>query len=148
VTPGTLLLAVALLALAPGAVMSQQQTGRRPRPGAAAGVDGALLRQLADAQRALGDQMQQLRESIDALQAEVASLRDADAGTLKEIQAAREEIKGLYVESSTNKQAIEAVREDVRGVDANVLRFRTFSGFFIAAMILLLVVIFTMTVRR
>ena len=57
-------------------------------------------------------------------------------------------IKGLYVESSSVKQQIDALKDDVAGVNSNVSAFRTFSGFFIATMILLLAVIFVLTIRR
>jgi hypothetical protein len=60
----------------------------------------------------------------------------------------REEVKGLYVESSTVKQQIDALKSDIGGVNSNVLAFRTFSGFFIAVMILLLAVIFVLSIRR
>ena len=57
-------------------------------------------------------------------------------------------MKGLYVELSGVKQQIDGLKEDVGGVNSNVSAFRTFSGFFIALMILLLAVIFVLTIRR
>jgi len=60
----------------------------------------------------------------------------------------REEVKGLYWESSTVKQQIDTLKDDISAVNSNVSNFRTFSGFFIALMILLLAVIFVMTIRR
>ena len=110
--------------------------------------DRALLRQLADAQRGLGSQVQQLADHLQSLQGDLAAGKDDDTATQAEVKALREEVKGLYVEISGVKQQIEDVRTDVGGVNSNVSAFRTFSGFFIAAMILLLAVIFAMTVRR
>ena len=110
--------------------------------------DRAFLLQLAEAQRALSEQLEQLKERIDWLYYEVTLRRDEHTGIDQEVKAMRDEVKGLYVESSTVKQAIDALKEDVGGVNSNVSAFRTFSGLFIALMILLLAVIFAMTIRR
>jgi septal ring factor EnvC (AmiA/AmiB activator) len=108
----------------------------------------ALLHQLAEAQRALGDQLQQLRARVDGLHDTLASAADARTTLDEEVKAMRDEVKGLYWESSQVKQQIDALKEDLAGVNGNVSNFRTFSGFFIAVMILLLAVIFVMTIRR
>jgi septal ring factor EnvC (AmiA/AmiB activator) len=109
----------------------------------------ALLRQLADAQRGLGEQMQELRERVDALHTYLAERNDEDDGLDQDVKALRDEVKGLYVENSTLKQQIDSLREDVGGVNSNVSAFRTFAGFFLAIMILLLVaVVFVLTIRR
>jgi TolA-binding protein len=123
-------------------------TASRPAPSPPASEDRALLRQLADAQRTLGEQIQAVKERVESLHAELASQHDADSGLEQEVKAMRDEVKGLYVESSTVKQQIDALKEDVSGVNSNVSGFRTFSGFFIAVMILLLAVIFVLTIRR
>ena len=151
----TPLLAVCLLALVTGVAGAQegeQETARprRARPAAAArpaapsthaDEDRALLHQLADAQRSLGEQVQQLKDVLEALRADMASQKDEDAAT-------EQEVKGLYWESSTVKQQIDTLKDDISAVNSNVSNFRTFSGFFIALMILLLAVIFVMTIRR
>jgi septal ring factor EnvC (AmiA/AmiB activator) len=128
---------------------------RRARPAAAgratgglAAEDRALLRQIAEAQRALGEQLQALKERVDALSSALAARNDDNASLAQEVKSLRDEVKGLYVESSAVRQQIDGVKEDVHGVDANVSGFRTFSGFFIAAMVLLLAVIFVLTIRR
>jgi hypothetical protein len=110
--------------------------------------DRAFLLQLAEAQRGLSEQLEQLKERIDWLYYEVTLRRDEHTGIEQEVKAMRDEVKGLYVESSTVKEAIDVLKGDVSGVDSNVSAFRTFSGLFIALMILLLAVIFAMTVRR
>ena len=110
--------------------------------------DRAFLVQLGEAQQALSEQLEQLKERIDWLYYEVTLRRDEHNGIDQEVKAMRDEVKGLYVESSTVKQAIDALKGDVGGVNSNVSAFRTFSGLFIALMILLLAVIFAMTIRR
>lgn len=110
--------------------------------------DRAFLLQLGEAQQALSEQLEQLKERIDWLYYEVTLRRDEHNGIDQEVKAMRDEVKGLYVESSTVKQAIDALKGDVSGVNSNVSAFRTFSGLFIALMILLLAVIFAMTIRR
>jgi hypothetical protein len=148
---GRWLAAVCVVAIVASPLPAQQDSSRPRRPRSAApagGQDTGLLRQLADAQRTLGEQMQGLKEGVEALQGEVPTLRDDTAALDQEVKALREEVKGLYVELAGVKQLIEDVRGDVRAVDANVGGFRTFSGLFIAAMILLLAVIFAMTIRR
>ena len=153
------LLAACLLVVAASARSQEPEappTARRSRPVAArpappspqAAEDRALLHQLADAQRALGDQVQQLKEALDGLRSDIANRNDAQASHDQEAKAMREEVKGLYWESSTVKQQIDALKEDISAVNSNVSNFRTFSGFFIALMILLLAVIFVMTIRR
>jgi len=66
----------------------------------------------------------------------------------QEVKAMREEVKGLYVESSSVKQQIDGVRDDIKDVDSNVSGFRGYSGFFLALMLLTLVVIFFLVLRR
>jgi len=146
---GALALLLALAA-AGQATDGAPTTGGRPTPVAArtGNEDRAFLLQLAEAQRTLSEQLEQLKERIDWLYYEVTLRRDEHTGIDQEVKAMRDEVKGLYVESSAVKQAIEALKEDVGGVNSNVSNFRTFSGLFIALMILLLAVIFAMTVRR
>lgn len=149
-------IALCVVVLVAGAVRGQEEEtapARRSRPAAAArpapsAQTDALLRQLAEAQRGLGEQMQELREHVDALHADLAARKDEDDGLDQDVKALRDEVKGLYVENSTLKQQIDSLREDVEGVNSNVSAFRTFSGFFLAVMILLLAVIFVLTIRR
>ena len=113
-----------------------------------AAQDRALLRQLADAQRALGEEMQQLKDRVETLHDEIATQKDEENGTGQDVKALREEVKGLYVESRTVREHIDALKDDIQSVNSNVSAFRTYSGFFIAVMILLLAVIFVLTIRR
>jgi len=128
----------------------QRPAPTRPSPPQAEQVaeDRAFLRQLADAQRSLGEQIQQLKDAVEALQGEIAAQKDKEDGTEQEVKALRDEVKGLYVESSTVREHIDALKDDIGDVDSNVSAFRSYSGFFIAVMILLLAVIFVLTIRR
>ena len=148
--------AALLLALAAPARATDAAPQGEGRPAARAAAtsgkpsaeDRAFLLQLGEAQQALSEQLEQLKERIDWLYYEVTLRRDEHNGIDQEVKAMRDEVKGLYVESSSVKQAIDALKGDVGGVNSNVSAFRTFSGLFIALMILLLAVIFAMTIRR
>ena len=65
-----------------------------------------------------------------------------------EVTKLRDEVKGLYVETSSLRQQLDELKTEISGVNDNVSGFRTFGGFFIAVMILLLSIVFVMTVRR
>jgi hypothetical protein len=117
---------------------------RRP----AADEQRTLLNQLAEAQKWAGEQLWHVKEAIESVPGMINELKDANSAREDEVQKLRDEVKGLYVETSSLRQQLEELRNDIGGVNANVSGFRTFSGFFIAVMILLLAVIFVMTIRR
>jgi septal ring factor EnvC (AmiA/AmiB activator) len=110
--------------------------------------DRAFLRQLADAQRGLSEGVQQLRERLDALTSSLAERKDDHASVEQDVRALRDEVKGLYVESASVKQQIETLREDVGRTNSNISGFRSLAGFFLAAMLLLIVLILVLTIRR
>jgi chromosome segregation ATPase len=114
----------------------------------AADEQRALLNQMAEAQKWSGEQLWHMKEALDSVPGLINQLKDASAAREDELQKLREEVKGLYVETSSLRQQLDELKTDIGGVDANVSGFRTFSGFFIAVMILLLAVIFIMTIRR
>ena len=148
---GAVALLAALAASARATDVVPRAEGRAAPPAAsskASPEDRAFLLQLAEAQRGLSEQLEQLKERIDWLYYEVTLRRDEHTGIDQEVKAMRDEVKGLYVESSTVKQAIDALKGDVGGVDSNVSAFRTFSGLFLALTILLVAVICAMTIRR
>jgi len=144
---------VVALCLVPLVAAAQESRHARPvtaapaRPAATAESD-ALLRQIADAQRSLGEELQGIQERLEALHNDIAASQDHDDAVDDDVKALRDEVKGLYVEDSTLKQQIDSLREDIDGVNSNVSGFRTFSGFFLAVMIMLLAVIFVLTIRR
>ncbi len=110
--------------------------------------DRALLYQLSEAQRAVGEQLQDMKDKVETLTSELATALDRSETLEEEVKAMREEVKGLYWESSQVKQQIDGVKEDVAGVDSNLSGFRAAAGIFIAVMILLLLLIAGLTVRR
>jgi chromosome segregation ATPase len=142
---GPLVAGALVLLLAFPALAQQQKYTPAQR---AADEQRALLNQLADAQKWAGEQLWHVKEGIDGLPALINGLKDANAARDEEVQKMREEVKGLYVETSSLRQQLDELKADIGGVNANVSGFRTFSGFFIAVMILLLAVIFIMTIRR
>jgi hypothetical protein len=147
------LLACLCLALAAPAPAEEEEAAApsrraRPAPAARSTAGDALLRQIVDAQRGLGDELHQLKERLDWIYAELSTRRDEGTATNEEVKALRDEVKGLYVESSTLKQQIDALKEDVAGVNSNVSGFRQFSGFFIAVMLVALVLILMLSIRR
>lgn len=133
-----------LAALAGPAVATDAPQAPRRAPA----DDRAFLLQLAEAQRGLAEQLQQLKERIDWLYYEVTLRRDEHAGISQDVRELRDEVKGLSEKSAALEQSLAALRADVAGVDANVSGFRTFSGLFIALVLVLLAVIFVTTVRR
>jgi len=146
---GTLLIA-ALVCLLAGAAHAQQKgaTSAAKETAAARAATDDLLRQLAEAQKWAGEQLWHVKEGIDAVPVLVSELKDQNNARDEEVQKLREEVKGLYVETSSLRQQLDELKGDIGGVNANVSAFRTFSGFFIAVMILLLAVIFVMSIRR
>jgi septal ring factor EnvC (AmiA/AmiB activator) len=155
--PGKLILLFGLV-LAGTAVSSAQEKdagapGGRAAPKASAASkpgaeDRALLYQLSEAQRGVGEQLQDLQNKLESLTNDLASSNDRGKALEEEVKAMREEVKGLYWESSQVKQQIDAVKEDIGGLDSNLAGFRAAAGIFIAVMILLLLLIAGLTVRR
>jgi hypothetical protein len=139
------LVAGALVLLLASPALAQQKSTPASR---AADDQRALLNQMAEAQKWAGEQLWHVKEGIDGLPELINGLKDANAARDEEVQKMREEVKGLYVETSSLRQQLDELKVDIGGVNANVSGFRTFSGFFIAVMILLLAVIFIMTIRR
>jgi chromosome segregation ATPase len=142
---GPLVAGALVLLLAFPALAQQQKSTPAQR---AADEQSALLNQLAEAQKWAGEQLWHVKEGLDGLPELINGLKDANAARDEEVQKMREEVKGLYVETSSLRQQLDELKADIGGVNANVSGFRTFSGFFIAVMILLLAVIFIMTIRR
>jgi chromosome segregation ATPase len=140
------LLEFAFLVLLTSAASAQQAAP--PVRRTAADEQRALLNQMAEAQKWSGEQLWHMKEALDSVPGLINQLKDASAAREDELQKLREEVKGLYVETSSLRQQLDELKTDIGGVDANVSGFRTFSGFFIAVMILLLAVIFIMTIRR
>jgi hypothetical protein len=107
-----------------------------------------LLNQMVEAQKWESEQIWHIRRGIDAVPDLVNELKEADASRQSEVDKLRDEVKGLYVETSSLRQQLDELKTEISGVNDNVSGFRTFGGFFIAVMILLLSIVFVMTVRR
>ncbi|HXJ32953.1 MAG TPA: hypothetical protein VMS22_02855 [Candidatus Eisenbacteria bacterium] len=108
----------------------------------------SLQNQMAEAQKWLGEQVWHIKEEVDALPGIIAEAKEGHTATQEEVGKLRDEVKGLYVELSSVKQQIEGLKGDIGSVDTNVYRFRAYSGFFLALMLLMVFVILVMTVRR
>jgi TolA-binding protein len=143
-------LALGLVLVCTGAapVAGQTAATRRPPTPAMTDEQRSLLNQMAEAQKWAGEQLWKVKEQLDSLPGLINELKDASTARQEELQKMRDEVKGLYVETSSLRQQLDELKNDIGGVNANVSGFRTFSGFFIAVMILLLAVIFIMTIRR
>lgn len=139
------LLAFGLLVLLGSAAFAQQPPAARR---SATDEQRALLNQMAQAQKWAGEQLWHMKEALDTVPGMINELKDASTAREEEIQKLRDEVKGLYVETSSLRQQLDELKSDIGGVNANISGFRTFSGFFIAVMILLLAVIFILTIRR
>ena len=139
------LLAFGLLVLLSSAAFAQQPPAARR---SVADEQRALLNQMAEAQKWAGEQLWHMKEALDTVPGMINELKDASTAREEETQKLRDEVKGLYVETSSLRQQLDELKSDIGGVNANISGFRTFSGFFIAVMILLLAVIFILTIRR
>src|SRR5262245_57662804 len=134
-SPRGRLVVLALVLLCAGTALAQQPPAAARR--SVADEQRALLNQLAEAQKWAGEQLWSMKQGLDAVPGMVNELKDANATHEADIQKLRDEVKGLYVETSSLRQQLEEVKTEIGGVNANVSGFRTFSGFFIAVMILL-----------
>ena len=139
------LVAVALVAVLAGAVDARQPAAK---PADAGSGQQSLLNQMAEAQKWQGEQLWHLKEKVDALPGIIAEAKEGHTETQEEVGKLRDEVKGLYVEISTVKQQIDALKGDIGSVDTNVSGFRRYSGFFLALMLLMVGVIFFMSIRR
>ena len=139
---------VALALLLGGAGVFAAESAPTPIRRSATDEQRSLLNQMAEAQKWEGEQIWHIRRGIDAVPDLVNELKETDAARQSEVDKLRDEVKGLYVETSSLRQQLDELKTEIGGVNDNVSGFRTFGGFFIAVMILLLSVIFVMTVRR
>jgi peptidoglycan hydrolase CwlO-like protein len=110
--------------------------------------DQSTLKQMTDSQKWLSEEVWKIKEQVEALPGVIAEAKEGHTETHEEVGKLRDEVKGLYVELSTVKQQIEALKGDIGSVNTNVSGFRTYSGFFLALMLLMVAVMFVMTIRR
>lgn len=100
----------------------------------------AFLKQMGEAQKWMGEEIWKVKDELDQLPGVIAEAKEGDAATQEELGKMREEVKGLYVELSTAKQQIADLKDDVAGVNSNISAFRTSSGIFLAAVVLMVVI--------
>ena len=141
------LLAVALVLVTAGGA-SAQRAQPAPKPAPESKETDAFLRQMGDAQKWMGEELWNIKEKVDALPGVIAEVKDGDAAQNEDLNKLREEVKGLYVEISGVKQQIEELKDDIDGVNSNVSAFRTYAGFFLALVLLMVIAIFVTTVIR
>lgn len=143
---GTIALGAPVHAAKPAPVKPVAPVVTAPAP------DWGLIKQIGEAQRSLGESFQDVKDKVGALEAKLDGAADganqARDALRDDVKQMRDEVKGLYVEISGVKQQIDDLKTHTDAVDSNVSAFRTFSGFFIAAMLLLLVLNLTLVIRR
>ncbi len=118
-------------------------TKREPKPAKAPELTQEL-NALTDAQRALAADLSQLRDQLNAVQRgigeghdEARQNRDILQTTLDQVKGMREEVRGLYVESSGLKGDIAQVGKQVEGLEGSLGGFRLNSGILIAVVLVL-----------
>ena len=143
-----LLTAVVVLATAGSASAQRAQPAPKPPPTASSEQTEAFLRQMGDAQKWMGEELWKIKDKIDNLPSVIAEAKEGDAAINEDVEKLRDEVKGLYVEISSVKQQIDELKEHVDAVNANVSAFRTYAGFFLALVLLMVITIFVTTVIR
>jgi septal ring factor EnvC (AmiA/AmiB activator) len=103
---------------------------------------------MGDAQKWMGEEIWKIKEKVEELPSIIAESKDDQVATQEELDKLRDEVKGLYVEISGVKQDIEALKTDIAGVNANLTSFRSFSGLFLASVLIMVAVSTVMTVLR
>jgi len=108
----------------------------------------AFLRQMGDAQKWMGEEIWKIKEKVEELPSIIAESKDDQAATQEEIDKLRDEVKGLYVEISGVKQDIDGLKTEIEGVNGNLTSFRSFSGLFLASVLIMVAISTVMTVLR
>lgn len=113
------------------------------------------LNAIAEAQRMLAAEIGQLRDQIKEVERGIADARDdlrqkhdADQALMDLAKGMREEVRGLYVESSGLKGDIAQVGKQVEALDGNLGNFRLSAGFVVAAVIVLQIVLVGLMFRQ
>jgi septal ring factor EnvC (AmiA/AmiB activator) len=138
-------LAAALVLGLAGSVLA----AAKPEPPAApARETEAFLRQMGDAQKWMGEELWHIKQRVEALPGIVAEQKDAQAAVQEQVEKLRDEVKGLYVELAGVRQEIAELKTEIAGVNDNVTGFRSSSGVFLALVLVMAVVSTVMTVLR
>jgi hypothetical protein len=137
---------VAVLAIS--AALAGPLAAKEPAPKPADGRQDALLGQLVEHQKWVGEELWKVKEQVETLPSIIAEAKEGDAATLEAVGKLRDEVKGLYLELSDVKEKIESLRTDIGAVNTNVSAFRTYAGFFLALMLLMVAIVLVLTIRR
>ncbi|MBI3783202.1 MAG: hypothetical protein HY270_07360 [Deltaproteobacteria bacterium] len=112
------------------------------------------LTSLQDGQRGLTtsvgelrDRLNELRRDVSALHDDVRQLRDLVQGGIDHSKEMREEVRGLYVESSGLKGDIAQAVKQIDTLDQEIDAFRLSSGIIIALVIVLQLALIALTFR-
>lgn len=132
-----------------------QAADPKPDPKRAAQVETAQqLSTLLDSDKAMAASVGALREDVSALQRSLTELRaelrqqqEAGQAAHEHNKEMREEVRGLYVETSGLKGDIAQVSEEVDSVQRELGNFRFSSGI-VAALILVLQVVLALLALR
>ncbi len=102
------------------------------------------LNALTEAQRRVASDLSDLREQLSTTQRslgegqnEVRQNGEAQQTTLDQVKGMREEVRGLYVESSGTKGDIAQLGKQVEALDGSLGNFRLSSGIVVAVIIVL-----------
>ena len=120
----------------------------KPAAEPAAPLQNSLLNQIAEVEKWQGEQIWHIKEQVEALPGLIDEAKEGHTATQEEVGKLRDEVKGLYVELSSVRQQIDGLKDEIGGVNTNVSGFRTYAGFFLALMLLMVAIIFFTTIRR
>jgi chromosome segregation ATPase len=145
-----MLVLAAALVYAPSRAAAERVKARPQKEAKAASASAVSqdLNAVIEAQRSLAADISQLRDQLNAVQQavgeghdELRQNRDVLQTTLEQIKGMREEVRGLYVESSGLKSDIAQLGKQVEGLDTSLGNFRLSSGIVVAVVIVLQVVL-------
>jgi hypothetical protein len=135
----------------------QPTSAQTPRVEAAAGGPAEInerLTALVDAHRAMLLTLDELRGQMAAVQEALAELQESARRSQERFQTEahqleemREEVRGLYVESSGLKGDIAQLGERVEGFEGSLGSFRSSAGIVVAVVIVLQLVLVGLTFR-
>jgi len=126
--------------VAPPSVVLAQGGARSPR----APDVGQRLAQVEEVQRAIDQEIGLLRAQLQGLETRLndiqTQMKEAEEGRSEDreqLKAMREEVRGLYVESSSTKELIGNLGEQIDGLGTALERFRLGAGVLLAALVVL-----------
>ncbi len=134
---------VVIALFAVGAVVTPVAALAQTKPVRPADV-GQRVAQIEELQRAIDEEIGLLRAQMQGLEARLndiqEQMKEAEEGRTEDreqLKAMREEVRGLYVESSSTKELIGNLGEQVDSLGAALERFRLGAGILLAALIVL-----------